>query len=70
MLFRGKRIISRVYNIDNNDVSDHLLLDCASAMDHLQGPSIKCVCDMAKNDPIASLFWNHRIKATGDFGNR
>jgi len=65
--FRGERIISKVFDIDNNDISDRFLLDCAYAMDHLQGQAIKCGCNTEKSDPIAFLFRKHGINAMNDF---
>jgi hypothetical protein len=65
--FRGVRIISKVFDKNNNDISDRFLLDCAYAMDHLQGLEIKRGCDTEKSDPIASLFRKHGINAMNDF---
>ena len=65
--FRGERIISKVFDTNNNDISDRFLLDCAYSMDHLQGLAIKCYCDTEKSDPIASLFRKHGINAMKGF---
>ena len=65
--FRDEQIISMICDIDNNDISNHFLLDCAYAMDHLQGQAIKCGCNTEKSDPIAFLFRKHGINAMNDF---
>ena len=40
--FRGKLVISRVFDMNNNDISDKFLLDCVYAMDYLRVDWIKC----------------------------
>ncbi len=67
--FRGICIISRVHDIDNNDVSDNFLLHCAYAMDHLQGERKECG-DFQYQDvtqKIQLLFRKYGINAMDDF---
>ena len=67
--FRGISIISRVYDIDDNDVSDNFLLDCAYAMDHLQGERKECgdIQHQDATETIQSLFKKHGKFAIHDF---
>ena len=67
--FRGIWIISRVYDIDNNDVSDQFLLDCTYAMDHLQGERKECgnTENQDITQKIQSLFRKYGINAMDDF---
>jgi hypothetical protein len=67
--FRGIWIISKVYDNGNNDVSDNFFLDCAYAMDHLQGERKDCG-DIQHQDvthKIQLLFRNYGINAMNDF---
>jgi hypothetical protein len=66
--FIGERVIARVFDIDNNDVTDHYFLDCAYAMDYLKVKWIKYAPNSVKSAHVVkNTFKQHGINAMNDF---
>ncbi len=66
--FRDERVIARVFDKDNNDVSDHYSLECAYAMDYLKVEWIKYAWNSVKSAHVVkNTFKQHGINAMNDF---